>query len=129
MSSRTNISSGSPYESIFGFSRAVKVGKQIFVSGCTAIQSDGTVAGKGDPLTQSLKALETIETALAEARATMSDVVRTRVFTTDVNYFDDIAKAHAKYFSEIRPASTGLAVSALAHPDLLVEIEADALIE
>jgi enamine deaminase RidA (YjgF/YER057c/UK114 family) len=128
MTNRTNISSGSPYEPIFGFSRAVKVNNQVFVSGCTAIQSDGTVAGTGDPHIQALQALETIKNALEDAGAAMADVVRTRIYVTSMDYFDDVAKAHASYFSDIRPASTGVAVSALAHPDLLVEIEADAVI-
>ncbi len=129
MPARKNISSGSPLEPIFGYSRAVKVGKHVFVSGTTAIQPDGTVAGGDDPYAQAIAALKTIETALAAAGATMQDVVRTRVFATDMSNFDGITRAHAEYFREIRPASTGVEVSRLARPEMLVEIEADAIID
>lgn len=129
MSSRINISSGSPLEPVFGYSRAVKIGNQIFVSGSTAVQSDGSVVGVGDAYVQAMAALETIETALKEGGATMADVVRTRVYVTSMDDLEAVSKAHAAYFHEIRPASTGVEVSRLARPELIVEIEADAVIE
>ncbi len=127
-SERQNISSGSPYEPTFGFSRAVKVGRQIFVSGCTAIQADGTIAGGGDPYAQAKAALATIETALAEAGASLADVVRTRVFVTSAEYYGAIEQAHGELFGAIRPASTFVVVSGLVRPEMLVEIEVDAVL-
>ncbi len=130
MATRKNISSGSPFEPAFGFSRAVKVGNQVFVSGSTAIQPDGSVAGVGDPYAQAVQALKTIEAALQQAGASMKDVVRTRIFSTNImDHLDALAKAHSEVFGTIRPASTAVEVSRLAHPDLLIEIEADAVIE
>ena len=126
---RQNISSGSPLESSFGYSRAVRVGGHVFVSGTTAIQADASVAGGDDPYAQAIAALKTIEAALREAGATLEDVVRTRVYVTNMDYLDAISRAHAEYFAEIRPASTGVEVSRLARPQMLVEIEADAFIE
>lgn len=129
MAARTNISSGSPYEAIFGFSRAVKVGQQIFVSGSTAFQPDGTVAGVGDPYAQTVAALRTIERALQQAGASLQDVVRTRMFSTNVTaHTDAIAKAHGEVFGTIRPASTLVEIARLVHPDMLIEIEADAVL-
>ena len=130
MATRANISSGSPFEPTFGFSRAVKVGNMVFVSGSTAILPDGSVAGVGDPYAQAVQALKTIEGALEQAGASMKDVVRTRIFSTDLmGHLDALAKAHSEVFSSIRPASTGVEITRLAHPDLLIEIEADAVIE
>jgi enamine deaminase RidA (YjgF/YER057c/UK114 family) len=126
---RQNISSNSPYESVFGYSRAVKIGKQIFVSGTTAMQPDGKVTGGGDAYAQTVAALKTIAAALAEGGAAMKDVVRTRVYVTNFDDFDAVAKAHCAVFGTIRPASTGVEVSRLVSPDMLVEIEADAIIE
>lgn len=128
MSTRTNISSGAPYESIFGYSRAVKVGNMVFVSGSTAIQPNGTVAGVGDAYRQTITALRTIEKALHEAGATMQQVVRTRMFATNLNDTEAIGKAHAEFFRDIRPAATLMEISRLVHPDMLIEIEADAVI-
>ena len=128
MATRTNISSGAPYEPIFGYSRAVKIGNQIFVSGSTAIQPDGTVAGVGDPYAQAIATFRTIEKALQQAGASMKHVVRTRMFSTNVAHTDAIGKAHAEFFRDIRPASTLVEVSRLVHPDMLIEIEADAVI-
>ena len=126
MTSRTNISSGSPLEPVFGYSRAVRFGNLVFVSGSTAVQSDGSVVGVGDAYAQARAALKTIAAALEEAGASMRDVVRTRIYLTDMGDLDVVAKAHAEIFSEIRPASTGFEVTALARPELIVEIEADA---
>jgi enamine deaminase RidA (YjgF/YER057c/UK114 family) len=128
MATRTNISSGAPYEPIFGYSRAVKIGNQIFVSGSTAIQPDGTVAGVGDPYAQAIATFRTIEKALQQAGASMRNVVRTRMFATDISQTEAIGKAHAEFFRDIRPASTLVEVSRLVHPDMLIEIEADAVI-
>jgi enamine deaminase RidA (YjgF/YER057c/UK114 family) len=128
MSTRTNISSGAPYESIFGYSRAVKVGNMVFVSGSTAIQPDGTVAGINDAYTQTITALRTIEKALHQAGATMQQVVRTRMFATNLKDTEAIGKAHAEFFCDIRPAATLVEISQLVHPDMLIEIEADAVI-
>lgn len=128
MSTRINISSGAPYESIFGYSRAVKVGNMVFVSGSTAIQPNGTVAGVGDAYTQAIAALRTIEKALQQAGATMQQVVRTRMFATNLGDTEAIGKAHAEFFRDIRPAATLVEISCLVHPDMLIEIEADAVI-
>lgn len=128
MPERQNISSNSPLESVFGYSRAVRVDKQVFVSGTTAIQPDGTVAGGGDAYAQAVAALATIERALAAAGATMDDVVRTRVFVKDMNDLAEISRAHCAVFGNIRPASTGVEVSRFAREPMLVEIEADAII-
>ncbi|MGE0823560.1 MAG: RidA family protein [Candidatus Binatia bacterium] len=128
MSTRTNISSGAPFEPIFGYSRAVKVGNQVFVSGSTAIKPDGSVEGVGDAYAQTLAALRTIETALQQAGASMKHVVRTRMFATNLDHTEAIGKAHAEFFREVRPASTLVEISRLVHPDMLIEVEADAVI-
>jgi len=128
MATRTNISSGAPYEPIFGYSRAVKVGNMIFVSGSTAIQPDGSVAGVGDPYAQTIATLRTIEKALQQGGASLQNVVRTRMFATSIAHVDAIGKAHAEFFRDIRPASTLVEISRLVHPDMLIEIEADAVL-
>jgi len=125
---RQNISSGSPYEPVFGYSRAVKVGNQIFVSGTVAWGDDGKVAGEGDMYAQTKQAIRNIEKALVQAGASLADVVRTRVFITDVSRFDEVAKAHGEAFGEIRPATSCIEIKALVEPVMLVEIEADAVV-
>jgi enamine deaminase RidA (YjgF/YER057c/UK114 family) len=128
MAKRKNISSGSPYEPVFGYSRAVKVGKHIFVAGTVAWGDDGKVAGVGDVYAQAKQAIRNIEKALAQAGATLADVVRTRTFVTDVSRFGELAKAHGEAFGDIRPAATVVEVKALVEKEMLVEIEADAVV-
>jgi enamine deaminase RidA (YjgF/YER057c/UK114 family) len=128
MPDRQNISSGSPYEPVFGYSRAVKVGNQIFVSGTVAWGDDGKVTGEGDMYEQTRQAIRNIEKALVQAGASLADVVRTRAFVTDVSRFEDVAKAHGEAFGDIRPAATVVEVKALVDAVMLVEIEADAVV-
>jgi enamine deaminase RidA (YjgF/YER057c/UK114 family) len=124
---RLLVSSGSPYEPIVGFSRAVRVGNIVAVAGTTA-GSSGKPVAIGDPAAQTRSALETIGKALAEAGASLEDVVRTRVYLIDLAHFDVVGRVHGEVFGDIRPANTTLQVSGFVSPDYLVEIEADAVI-
>jgi enamine deaminase RidA (YjgF/YER057c/UK114 family) len=121
-------SSGTSWEPVVGYSRAVRVDNRIWVSGTTSTGSDGAVVGKGDPYAQAKQAIANIERALASAGAGLADVVRTRIYVTDIAHWQDIGRAHGEAFADIRPASTMVEVSRLIDPDLLVEIEADAVI-
>lgn len=126
---RETYSSGTPWEPVFGYSRAVKVGNQIFVSGTTATNEAGEIVGVGDMYAQTKQTLTNIQTALEKLGAKMSDVVRTRVYITDISLFEHVAKAHGEFFGEIRPASALVEISKLVDSEMLVEIEVDAVID
>ena len=128
MTERQNISSGTSWEAIAGFSRAVRIGNVIHVSGTTATDENGNVVGLNDPYTQTGYIIRKIERALKEAGATLGDVIRTRIYVTDVRQWEVVARAHGEFFNQIRPANTLVEVSALVGDGYLVEIEAEAVI-
>ena len=127
MAKRLNISSGAPPEERMGYSRAVRVGDTVHVAGTTSIDADGDIQAKGDMYGQCVIALDKIERALEQAGATMADVVRTRTFVTDMSLAEGFSRAHKERFDAVRPASSLIGTTALAHPDMLVEIEVDAI--
>jgi enamine deaminase RidA (YjgF/YER057c/UK114 family) len=129
MSDRTRYATGTPWEPIVGYSRAVKVGAMVFVSGTTATGPDGQLVGRGDAGAQARQALANIRAALERAGARIEDVVRTRIFVTDITQWEPIGRAHGEVFGQVRPATAMVEVRRLIDPDMLVEIEADAVIE
>ena len=129
MGKRINISSGSEFENLVGYSRAVKVGDIIEVSGTTALNQKGQVVGINNPYEQTMFILEKIETVLKSLGAVKKDVVRTRMFVTSIKYWEDVARAHGEFFNNIRPASTLVEVKSLIFPDLLIEIEVTAMLQ
>jgi enamine deaminase RidA (YjgF/YER057c/UK114 family) len=125
---RENVRGNSPYEPIVGYSRAVRVGNSVHVAGTTATGADGEIVGKGDPYAQAIQCFKNVEQALHEAGANFRDVVRTRMYVTDITRWEAVGRAHGQIFRDIRPVATMVEVSRLVDPDMLVEIEVDAVV-
>jgi enamine deaminase RidA (YjgF/YER057c/UK114 family) len=125
---RLRFSSGAPWEHVVGYSRSVRVGPHVFVTGCTAIDENGRVVGGTDAYAQTVQTLENVSRALEGVGATLDDVVRTRMFVTDISRWEEVGRAHGEVFGKILPATTMVEVSRLIDPKMMVEIEADAIV-
>ena len=127
--SRSYVSTGTPWEPVVGYSRAVRVGAMVFVSGTTATDERGEVVGVGDAAAQTRQAIRNLQSALEQLGASLADVVRTRMFVTDITQWEEIGRVHGEFFRDVRPAATMVEVRRLIDPRMLVEIEADALVD